>query len=195
VTAGGTDMGAFLARLGKAWGWIVAYGALSVLAGVVAIVWPGATLVVIAIVFALQLLVGAVYQFVFVFAIPQESGWLRALVALVAIIALVVSVYLLGHVGLTLLVLAILLGAYWIAQGAIELFVALGHPEIRNRTWVVVSGLLSVVAGIVVAVFPGISLFTLTIVLGVWLIFFGAILIGRGWMLRSFTRTRTRIGS
>ncbi|HEV3103001.1 MAG TPA: DUF308 domain-containing protein [Candidatus Dormibacteraeota bacterium] len=194
-TAGSTEMGAALARLGKAWGWIVAYGVLSLLAGLVAIVWPGATLVVIAIVFALQLLVGAVYQFVFVFAIPQESGWLRALVALVAILSLVVSVYLLGHVGLTLLVLAILLGAYWIAQGAIELFIALGHPEIRNRTWVVVSGLLSVVAGVIVAVFPGISLFTLTIVLGAWLVFFGAILIGRGWMLRSFTRTRTRTGS
>jgi uncharacterized membrane protein HdeD (DUF308 family) len=45
-----------------------------------------------------------------------------------------------------------------------------------------------VAAGIVVAVFPGISLFTLAIVLGVWLIFFGAILIARGWMLRSLTR-------
>ena len=185
VRAGGTDMGAVLERLGKAWGWIVAYGALSVLAGVVAVVWPGATLVVIAIVFALQLLVSAVYQFVFVFAIPHESGWLRALVALVAILSLVVSVYLLGHVGLTLLLLAILLGAYWIAQGVIELFVAIGHPEIRNRAWVVVSGVLSVGAGIIVAVFPGISLFTLAIVLGVWLIFFGALLIGRGWMLRS----------
>ena len=185
VTVGGSGMAAAFERLGKAWGWIVAYGVLSVLAGIVAIVWPGATLVVIAVVFALQLLVGAVYQFVFVFAIPHESGWLRALVGLVAILSLVVSVYLLGHVGLTLIVLAILLGAYWIAQGVIELFVALGHPEIRNRTWVVVSGVLSVVAGTIVAVFPGISLFTLTIVLGVWLIFFGAMLIGRGWMLRS----------
>lgn len=185
VTAGGTDVGAALARLGKAWGWIVAYGVLSVLAGVVAIVWPGTTLVVIAIVFALQLLVSAVYQFVLVFAIPHEAGWLRALVALIAIVSLVVSVYLLGHVGLTLLLLAILLGAYWIAQGAIELFLAMGHPEIRNRAWVVVSGVLSVVAGIIVAVFPGISLFALTIVLGIWLIFFGAILIARGWMLRS----------
>ena len=185
VRAGGTDMEAVLSRLGKAWGWIVAYGALSLLAGVIAIVWPGATLAVIAVVFALQLLLSAVYQFVFVFAIPQESGWLRALAALVAILSLVVSIYLLGHVGLTLLLLAILLGAYWIAQGAIELLVAIGHPELRNRAWVAVSGVLSVVAGIVVAVFPGISLYTLAIVLGVWLVFFGAILIGRGWMLRS----------
>src|SRR5258708_8317751 len=158
VTAGGTDMESALARLGLTWGWIVAYGALSVLAGVVAIVWPGSTLVVIAVVVALPLLVGAVYQFGFVFAIPQESGWLRALVALIAILSLVVSVYLLGHVGLTLLLLAIILGAYWIAQGAIELFVAVGHPEIRNRAWIVPSGLLSVVAAFGSTVFPGISL-------------------------------------
>lgn len=195
VTAGGTDMGAALARLGRAWGWMVAYGVLSVLAGVVAIVWPGATLVVIAVVFALQLLVGAVYQFVFAFAIPHESGWLRALVSLVAILSLVVSVYLLGHVGLTLLLLAILLGLYWVAHGVIELFVAMGHPEMRNRAWVVVSGVLSVVAGIIVAVFPGISLVTLAIVLGVWLIFFGAILIGRGWRLRSFAQLNKSMAS
>jgi hypothetical protein len=67
----------------------------------------------------------------------------------------------------------------------VKLFVAMGHPEIRNRVWVVASGLLSVVAAIIVAVFPGISLVTLAIVLGVWLIFFGPILIGRRWMLRA----------
>ena len=81
---GGSGMTAVLGRLGRAWGWIVAYGVLSVLAGIIAIVWPGATLVVIAVVFALQLLFSAVYQFVFAFSIPQESGWLRALVAVVS---------------------------------------------------------------------------------------------------------------
>src|SRR5260370_27792820 len=105
VTAGGTDMESALARLGLTWGWIVAYGALSVLAGGVAIVWPGSTLVVIAGVFSLQLLVGAVYQFVFVFAIPQEGGWVRGLGALIAVLSPVVFVYLVGHVWLALLLL------------------------------------------------------------------------------------------
>jgi uncharacterized membrane protein HdeD (DUF308 family) len=36
----GSDFGAALGRLGRAWGWIVAYGVLSVLAGIVAIIWP-----------------------------------------------------------------------------------------------------------------------------------------------------------
>ena len=184
----GNEMSAVLGRLGANWGWIVAYGVLSVLAGIIAILWPGATLAVIAIVFALQLLFGAIYQFVFAFTIPQEAGWLRALVALLAGISLVVSIYLLGHVGLTLLLLAVLLGAYWIVQGVIELFLAVGHPEIRNRVWIVASGVLSLVAGGVVVLFPGQSLVFLTLVLGFWLIIFGAGLIGRGVLLRSVAR-------
>ncbi len=60
-TTRGGEMTAMLARLGSAWGWIVAYGVVSLLAGVIAVAWPSSTLVVIAIIFAAQLLVGAVY--------------------------------------------------------------------------------------------------------------------------------------
>src|SRR5690348_8591755 len=99
--ARGGEMTAMLARLGGAWGWIVAYGVATVLAGVVAIVWPSSTLVVIAIIFAVQLLAGAIYQFVFAFAVPNESGWLRALFALLSVFSFVVAIYLFAHVGLT----------------------------------------------------------------------------------------------
>ncbi len=84
ATQGG-EMKAMHARLGSAWGWIVAYGVASLLAGVIAVAWPSSTLVVIAIIFAAQLLVGAVYQFVFAFAIPNENAWLRALIALLSV--------------------------------------------------------------------------------------------------------------
>src|SRR5260370_19447136 len=97
-TTRGDEMTAMLARLGSAWGWIVAYGAATVLAGAVAILWPSSTLVVIAIIFAVQLLLGAVYQFVFAFAVPNESGWLRALFALLSIFSFVVAIYLFAHV-------------------------------------------------------------------------------------------------
>lgn len=180
------DWSGVLGRLGRAWGWILAYGVLTVLAGIIAVIWPGATLTVIAIVFAIQLLFGAVYQFVFTFAIPHEAGWLRGVVAILAVLALVVAFYLLGHLGLTLFILAILLGAYWVVQGATELFVAIGHPEIRSRLWVLVSGILSLLAGGIVLIYPGESLVFLTIVLGFWLILFGLMLIGRSIQLRSF---------
>jgi uncharacterized membrane protein HdeD (DUF308 family) len=184
---------AFLARLGQQWGWIVAYGVASVLLGIVAFIYPGATLIVIAIVFAIQLLFGAVYQFVFAFAIPLEAGWLRALTAVVAVFAFVVGLYLLGHTGLTLLLLATLLGIYWIAQGVIELFVSIGHPELPSRGWMIASGVLSILAGAVVVVYPVTSLVFLTIFLGIWLVIFGAILVARGFSLRSLARSPRRV--
>jgi uncharacterized membrane protein HdeD (DUF308 family) len=163
----------------------VAYGVASLLAGVLAVLWPGSTLVVIAIIFAAQLLVAAVYQFVFAFAIPNESGWLRAVIALLSVFSFVVAFYLFGHVGLTLLLLATLLGIYWIALGFIELFQAIGHSEVRGRAWNAITGILSIVAGGVVLVLPASSLIFLTIFLGFWLVIFGVMLIVRGLRLRS----------
>lgn len=188
-TASGMEVRMFFARLGQAWGWFVAYGVLSVLAGIIAIVRPGATLVAIAIIFALQLLVTAIFQFVFAFAVPKESGWLRALFVVLAIASFVLALFLLGHVGLTLLLLAVLLGAYWIASGAIELLLGIEHPELPSRPWIIASGVLSILAGGVVVIFPGTSLVFLAIVLGVWLILFGVGLIMRGIRLRSLART------
>src|SRR5258708_37907161 len=168
-TTRGDEMTAMLGRLGSAWGWIVAYGVASLLAGVIAVAWPSSTLVVIAIIFAAQLLVGEVYQFVFTFAIPNENGWLRALIALLSVFSFVVAIYLLGHVGLTLLVLATLVGIYWIALGVIELFLAVGHAEVRWRPWIAITGILSIAAGGVVVIFPVSSLVFLSSFLVVWL--------------------------
>jgi uncharacterized membrane protein HdeD (DUF308 family) len=187
ATRGG-EITAMLARLGGAWGWIVAYGVATVVAGAIAVVWPNSTLVVIAIIFAAQLVVGAIYQFVFAFAIPNETGWLRALFALLSVFSFVVAIYLFGHVGLTLLVLATLIGIYWIVLGVIELFLAIGQSDVRWRPWIAITGILSIVAGGVVVIFPVSSLFFLTIFLGFWLVIFGVTLIVRGIGLRSMAR-------
>jgi uncharacterized membrane protein HdeD (DUF308 family) len=187
-TTRGGEMTAMLARLGGAWGWIVAYGVASALTGIVAILWPSSTLVVIAIIFAVQLLVGAVYQFVFAFAIPNENSWLRAIIALLSVFSFVVGLYLLGRVGLTLLVLATLLGIYWIALGFTELFVAIGRPGVQGRLWIGITGILSILAGGVIVISPVSSLFFLTIFLGFWLILFGVMLVVRGIGLRSEAR-------
>ncbi|HYW27210.1 MAG TPA: DUF308 domain-containing protein [Terriglobales bacterium] len=181
----GSELESMLTRIGRAWGWILAFGVLSVLVGLVAIFWPSATLIVVAVVFAVQLIVAGAFRFAAAFAVPGESGWLRALQALLAILSFVVGVYLLGHVSLSLLVLALLLGLYWIFHGVTELFVAIGHAELPGRAWMIASGILSAVVGVIVVVAPGISLFALTLLLGVWLIVFGVMAIVRALRIRS----------
>lgn len=181
----GRDLEAMLRKVGQAWAWILAFGVVSILVGVIAIVWPGATLTAIAIIFAVQLIIGGVFRFAAAFAVPLESGWLRALQAFLATLSFVVGIYLLGRVSLSLLVLALLLGFYWMVHGFTDLFVGVGHAELPGRGWLILTGILSVIAGVIVVVLPGISLFTLTIVLGVWLIVFGVMAVIRALQIRT----------
>ena len=184
----GNELESMLKRIGSAWGWILAFGVVSILVGLVAIFWPGATLTVIAVVFAVQLIVSAVFGFAAAFAIPIENGWLRALQALLAILSFAIGVYLVGHLSLSLLVLALLLGFYWMYYGITALFVAIGHAELPGRAWMILSGILSVVTGGILLVAPGISLLALTLVLGVWLIVFGVLAVIRALQIRSVTQ-------
>jgi uncharacterized membrane protein HdeD (DUF308 family) len=56
-------------------------------------------------------------------------------------------------------------------------------------------GLLSIVAGIVVLVYPAISLATLAIVLGFWLLVFGIMEIVAAFRLRSAGQAATRVAT
>jgi hypothetical protein len=51
------DAADVLASIGRHWGWIMAFGVLTLLAGVAVLAWPGRTLVVIAVLFGVQLIV------------------------------------------------------------------------------------------------------------------------------------------
>jgi uncharacterized membrane protein HdeD (DUF308 family) len=83
----------------------------------------------------------------------------------------------------------LLLGIFWIVSGAVELFTAPSHRQMPHRGWNAVMGIVSVLAGIVVLVYPGISLLVLAVVLGVWLIVFGAMQITVAFRIRSLAHT------
>ena len=88
----------------------------------------------------------------------------------------------------TIAALAVILGIFWIVNGAIEIFTALTDDTMHGRGWTVLMGLLSIAAGIVVLVWPGISLLTLAVVLGVWLLVLGIMEIVFAFQLRSAGR-------
>ena len=70
-----------LASIGRHWGWIMAFGVLTLLAGVAVLAWPGRTLVVIAVLFGVQLIVTGIFRFVAAFAADDLTGGTRVLLA------------------------------------------------------------------------------------------------------------------
>jgi uncharacterized membrane protein HdeD (DUF308 family) len=180
-----TDPADLVARIGRHWGWVLAFGIITVVVGIAALAWPGRTLVVVAVLFGIQLIVMGIFRFASAIASDDLTGGTRVLLALLGVLSLIIGLYAVRHVLITLLALALLLGIFWIVSGAVELFMALSHREMRHRGWNSVMGLISVLAGIIVLAIPGISLLVLAVVLSVWLVFFGVMQISIAVRIRS----------
>jgi uncharacterized membrane protein HdeD (DUF308 family) len=138
--------------------------------------WPGQgpTLLVIAILFGVQLIIAGIFRFVAAFATEDASGGTRVLLALLGVLSVIIGLWAVRHVLLTLLALVVLLGIFWVVNGAIELFTALSHRGMPERGWTAAMAVLSILAGIIVLIYPGESLLTLSIVLGIWLLVYWA---------------------
>ena len=180
--AGGMDV---VRRLGDAaWGTLLTFGILSLAAGILVLVWPRETLLFLAILFGAQLVLAGIFRFIQALSTPDEKGWTRALIAVLSVLSLIVGIYLLRHPMFTVLLMAVLLGLFWIIHGVIELFNAAGNEELPSRGLTVVSGALGIVAGALVLFLPMTSLLVLALVLGIWLIVFGIISIVEAMALR-----------
>jgi uncharacterized membrane protein HdeD (DUF308 family) len=190
-----TDAADVLAGIGRHWGWVLTFGIITLLAGLLTVVWPDRTIVVIAVLFGIQLIVAGIFRFVAALAADEESGGTRVLLALLGVLSLIVGLYAVRHLQVTVAALALLLGIFWIVNGVVETFAALSHRGMPSRGWTIFMGLLSIVAGIVVLVYPGISLLTLALVLGFWLLLYGIMEIVAAFRLRQVGQAATRVAT
>jgi len=72
--------------------------------------------------------------------------------------------------------------------------VAISYKELPARGWYVVLGVLSVIAGVVMLVWPWDSIVVLTLVVGFWLVVMGIIEIVRGFQMRNDSKTLREAG-
>jgi uncharacterized membrane protein HdeD (DUF308 family) len=179
------DPADLVARVGRHWGWVLAFGIITAALGILALVWPGRTLLVVAVLFGIQLIVMGIFRFVSAIASEDLTGGTRVLQALLGVLSLIIGLYAVRHILVTLLALALLLGIFWIISGAVELFMAISHREMPHRGWNGVIGTISVLAGIVLLIYPGISLVVLAVLVSVWLLVFGAMEISLAFQIRS----------
>jgi uncharacterized membrane protein HdeD (DUF308 family) len=182
-----------LARVGRHWGWVLAFGLLTLALGVVVLGWPGRTIVAVAVLFGLQLVAAGIFRFVAAFAVDDATGGARVLFALLGVLSFIIGLYALRHIQVTIAALALLLGIFWIVNGAVETFTALSYRQLPGRGWTVFMGLLSVVAGVVVLAYPSISLTALAVVLGAWLLVFGFMELALAFQLRSIGAAAARV--
>lgn len=162
---------------------LIISGVLALIAGIVLLIWPAKTAVIVTGIFAAYLIVGGlVYIGLAVFS-GKGGGWARlghVLLGLLYIVAGVIAFANLGAAAATFaIVVAVFIGVSWIFDGFVALSL-MGHQT--TKVWTLLYSLLGIVAGIMVLLSPLYAATVLWFVLGISLVVLGA-----GQIIRAFT--------
>jgi uncharacterized membrane protein HdeD (DUF308 family) len=172
-----------LAPLRAKWGWIVALGAVYVVAGVVALGSVVSATAATVLVVGFMMMISGVAEVINAF---QIKTWGRFLFWLgLGILYIVAGFVAFENPLLTAVWLTLILGAALVASGIVRIFLGFNMQHGSPWIWVVVSGLITLLLGLIIlAHWPVSSLWTLGIFLGVDLVFAGASWIGVGMGFR-----------
>ena len=171
-----------LVAIGRSWGWVLAFGIITLIVGILTVAWPGKTVLVVAVLFGIQLFVSGIFRLVMAFTDDGEGH--RVAYALIGIFSILVGILCLRHLFQTVTLLALILGIFWVIVGVMDFFAGVFIKGMPRRGWTIFMGVVGFVAGIVVLMQPAISLVTLAWVLGIWLIVYGTMEIVASFGLR-----------
>jgi uncharacterized membrane protein HdeD (DUF308 family) len=143
--------------------------------GIALLVWPNASLTVVAILIGAALVVSGLVRLYEGFTARAESGGMRAAYVVIGLLAVVAGLYCLRHHALSLFLVAFVTGVYFIAHGISDLGLALSG-NVPNRGMRGVLGVFSLAAGIIMVIWPAITLVLLLTIVAAWLIFYGLML-------------------
>lgn len=175
-------------------------GAIALIAGIVLLVWPLKTAVLVTGIIASYLIIaGLVYIGLGIFS-GKKGGWARVghiVLGALYIVAGVIAFLNLTAATITLaFITAIFLGVSWIVDGVVALTLL---NKDGSKAWTIIYAVLGIAAGVIVIFSPLLAAVALWWVLGVTLVVLGIIQIVRAITLgrdeTSFTTTTTDAGA
>lgn len=169
------DVGAFLSN--ATWPLLPVVGVAAIVLGVLVLVWPGPSLLVVGILFGIYLLVTGIMEIVEAFA-PHIPGSMRALNLIAGALSVVLGLICFRGAAESLLLLAFWIGFGWLLRGMSLISAGIT----ARRGWLVFVGAITIIAGIVLVVSPATSILTLTLLAGIWLIVIGLMEVVHGVM-------------
>jgi uncharacterized membrane protein HdeD (DUF308 family) len=163
---------------------VLFFGVVTLVLGVLVVLKPRDTIYAFAILLGIWLFVAGLFRIVMAIADSEDSGGARWLMALLGLISVVVGILFLRHTEETVTTLAFLIGLFWVIGGIIEFFTAYTDTGSPARGWRIAMGVLAFAAGVVTLVVPHLTLATLAVIMGIWLILYGLLEIALAFQLR-----------
>jgi uncharacterized membrane protein HdeD (DUF308 family) len=158
-------------------------GLLSIVIGLLVVFWPGSSVVLIAWLFAIQLIIAGILQLIAAFMDESGTGG-HVLIGLLGALSILVGLLCLRAPLQTAVVIGLLIGATWVIGGVIGIVHAIGAGPGGHRGWRITSGVLSALGGAVVLVYPGLSFVAMTWLFGIVLVSIGVLLLAENFMTR-----------
>jgi uncharacterized membrane protein HdeD (DUF308 family) len=178
-----------LRSLAEYWWLLLLRGIAGVIFGVLALAWPGLTLLTLIFLWGAYAIVDGALALWEAIAGRQGQRAPRWWLAVVGIAGILAGLMAFAWPGVTALVLLVFIATWAIVIGALQIWGAIRlRKEIEGEWLLIVSGLLSVVFGIILLVQPGTGALAL-----VWLIAWFSILVGCLYIVLAF-RLRKHAG-
>jgi len=169
------------------WGMFVLRGVLAIVLGVLAFVAPSPTLSAIVYVFAAYAIVDGILAVLAGVALPTGPRWM---LILGGVIGVAIGVYTFFNPNVTATALVYLIGAFAIVRGVSEIAAAISLRQIVQNMWLLgVSGVLSIVFGVLVIAAPGDGALAILWIIGFYALLVGASYVYLGFRLRGVNKT------
>jgi uncharacterized membrane protein HdeD (DUF308 family) len=156
----------------RSWGWLLALGIAYVIMGLVIAGSPMAATIAVDILIGFVLIIGGVISIIGAFF---TGDWKRFLLVLLSgILYLVVGVLLLKNPMAGVLTLTLLLAAFLLVEGFFKIIHAFQMKPAPNWVWLLVSGVASVILGVMIwGQFPQSGAFIIGLLVGIYFLING----------------------
>jgi uncharacterized membrane protein HdeD (DUF308 family) len=169
-----------------AWQVVLLTGVASLVLGVLVLVWPGASLFAVGILFGVYLVISGVFQLAAAFGTHRTTS-LRVLGFISGALSLLLGLFCFRGPMQSILLLALWIGIGWLIRGVTQILAAAHDPTMPARGWQAFLGVVTFAAGIVLIDSPFESVNVLTVVGGIWLVAVGVVEILAGLRIRGLT--------
>jgi len=149
-------------------------GLLTIVLGAIVLAWPGPTILVASTLFGVYLLLSGLADLFMAFTLPRSAAT-RVLLFISGALSLVLAIMSFRHFGdaYAVLLLSLWIGIGFIFQGISGVAAGIGESDLPGRGWYIAAGIISVIAGVVVLVWPFDSIAVLTLAAGICLVIIG----------------------
>ncbi len=149
-------------------------GIVALVLGVFVLAWPGVSILAASVLLGLYLVASGIAQVILAFGLDVSGGY-RVLLFITGALSLILGVLAFRHFGqgYAVLLLALWIGIGFIFQGVAAATIAISNRDLPGRGWHIFFGVTSVIAGLVMLVWPFDSIVVLALVAGIMLVVIG----------------------